>query len=128
MSSVKISRLRTVSDARGLLFEPLDDQGLKRQNNVHIVISEPGIIRGNHRHIRGSEVAAVQGPCRVRFEENGVTTNHEIPDGEVWQFEIPAGVAHAYQNIGSHPTVLVGFNTELHDPNQPDTERVNLLG
>jgi dTDP-4-dehydrorhamnose 3,5-epimerase-like enzyme len=127
VSSVKISRLRCVTDARGLLFEPLDDQGLTRQRNVHVVISEPGVIRGNHKHLKGSEVAAVQGPCLARFEENGVVSEHRIPAGEVWQFEIPAGVAHAYQNTGSGPTVLVGFNTEVHDPAASDTQRVSLL-
>jgi len=127
VSRIKIARLRCVSDVRGVLFEPLDDQGLQQQQNVHVVISEPGVIRGNHRHRLGSEVAAVQGPCLARFEENGVRTDHHIPAGEVWRFDIPPGVAHAYQNTGNTPTVLVGFNTEIHRPDQPDTERVLLL-
>lgn len=127
MSSVKITQLRSIADARGLLFEPLDALSLASQQNVHVVISEPMVIRGNHRHLKGSEVAAVQGPCLAVFEENGVRTEHRIPAGEVWRFDIPPGVAHAYQNTGDHPTVLVGFNSEFHKPEQPDAERVTVL-
>jgi dTDP-4-dehydrorhamnose 3,5-epimerase-like enzyme len=127
MSSVQIKKLRVVQDARGQLFEPVDVTEMLAQKNVHVVISEPMVIRGNHRHIKGSEIAAVQGPCRALFEEKGEVTEYLVPVQEVWQFSIPAGVAHAYQNIGTHPTVLIGFNSELHDPNQPDTERVNLM-
>ena len=127
MSSVKITRLRSVTDARGLLFEPLAADQLSAQQNVHVVISAPKVIRGNHRHRKGHEVAAVQGPCHVVFEEHGVRTEHQIPADEIWQFAIPPGVAHAYQNTGSNPTLLVGFNSEIHDPLTPDAERVMLL-
>ena len=38
----RIESLPAFRDARGTLFEPLDDQGLAAQKNVHVVLSEPG--------------------------------------------------------------------------------------
>ena len=43
-----------------------------------------------------------------------------VPEGEVWRFEFPPGVPHAFKNTGTRPAVLVSFNTELHNQAAPD--------
>jgi UDP-2-acetamido-2,6-beta-L-arabino-hexul-4-ose reductase len=126
-SAAKVTPLRTVRDARGALFEPLDAPGLAAQRNVHVVVTAPGFTRGNHYHLRGTEVAAIVGPARVRLKENGVCRDVEIPAGEVWQLVIPAGVTHAYQNPGPDPMVIVAFNSEIHDPANGDMVRDEIL-
>jgi quercetin dioxygenase-like cupin family protein len=68
--------------------------------HVHTVISQPGAIRGNHRH---------------------------VPAGEAWRFAFPPGTAHAFKNTGSGPMLLVSFNTEAHDPARADAEREELI-
>jgi dTDP-4-dehydrorhamnose 3,5-epimerase-like enzyme len=122
-----IEPLQAHRDARGSLFEPLDDRELARQKNVHVVLTEPGGVRGNHFHRSSVEMTAVVGPCLVRLKESGEIRDIEVPSGEIWRFTIPPGVVHAYRNIGAGPMVLVSFNTGLHDPANPDTVREALL-
>ncbi len=122
-----IEKLQRAVDARGQVFEPLDAPRLREQGNVHVVLTEPGQIRGNHFHHSGSEVSAVLGPARVRYRESGETTTTDVPANEVWRFEFPPGVVHAFQNIGTAPMVIVSFNTVPHDPDNPDTVREVIL-
>lgn len=122
-----IEPVRTHRDARGLLFEPLDDVGLAAQKNTHVVLTEPGVVRGNHRHVKGTEVAVVVGPAQVRLKEGDHVRDVEVPAGEAWRFEIPPGVVHAYRNPGPGTMVLVAFNSEVHDPAVSDTVREEIL-
>ncbi|MGA2396711.1 MAG: hypothetical protein ABSG30_01420 [Steroidobacteraceae bacterium] len=124
---VHIESVKTHRDARGSLFEPLNDVELKSQKNVHVVLTAPNEVRGNHRHARAVEMTTLVGPCLVRLKEAGVIRDVEVPAGETWRFTIPPGVAHAYRNTGSEPMVLISFSTEVHDPNASDTIREQIL-
>ncbi len=124
---VAIVKLKAHTDARGIVFESLEPERLGGWLNTHTVISEPGAVRGNHRHLRGTEVSAVTGPALVRYREGTQIRDEQVPAGEVWRFEFPAGVAHAFKNTGERPSVLVSFNSERHDPAAPDVERVELI-
>lgn len=129
MSSSKtlIEPVRTHRDARGALFEPVDVPDILKSRNVHVVLTEPGCVRGNHRHVVGSEVSVVTGPALVRLKEDGLLRDVHVPDGETWRFTIPPGVTHAYQNTGHGTMFLIGFNTEEHDPDKPDAIREEIL-
>lgn len=127
MSAVEIVKLKVHADARGAIFEPLEPQLLAGWRNVHTVISEPGSVRGNHAHLRGTEISAVVGPTLVRYREGTTVHDAEVPAGEVWRFRFPPGVAHAFRNLGDRAIVLVCFNTEEHDAARPDVERVALI-
>lgn len=127
MTRVEITKLKIHADARGTVFEPLEPQLLHGWQNVHAVITEAGAVRGNHQHLRGTEVSAVVGPALVRYREAGQTCDALVPAGEVWRFHFPPGVSHAFKNTGERPFLLVSFNTELHDPAAPDVERVELI-
>lgn len=59
--------LRQARDARGVVFEPLASAQLGAQRNVHVVLSAPGAIRGNHFHRVLHEVTVVMGPARVAW-------------------------------------------------------------
>ena len=69
----------------------------------------------------------ITGPAQVRLKEDGVLRDVEVPAGETWRFTIPAGVTHAYRNPGPGMMVLIGFNTEAHDPAQPGAVREDIL-
>jgi dTDP-4-dehydrorhamnose 3,5-epimerase-like enzyme len=128
MSVIKIEVLRVAQDARGYVFEPLEAAGLDgRYRNVHVVYTLPGVVRGNHRHLVGTEISSVAGPALVRYRVAGVIHDSLVPAGEVWRFEFPPGVAHAFRNEGSEPTLLAAFNSEAHDPNKPDAVRDVLI-
>jgi dTDP-4-dehydrorhamnose 3,5-epimerase-like enzyme len=124
---VTITKLKAHADARGAVFEPLEPELLAGWRNVHAVITEPGAVRGNHRHLRGTEVSTLWGQALVRYREGGATRDVQVPEGEAWRFHFPPGVAHAFRNTGQRPLLLVSFNTELHDPARPDVERVELI-
>src|SRR5207237_8923627 len=60
-------------DARGFVVEPLSLAQLTAQQNVHVVWTAAGAVRGNHHHVRGTEVALVLGPALVRYRDvNGI--------------------------------------------------------
>lgn len=126
-AGVVIERLKRASDQRGYVYEPLRDGEFASQHNVHVVITEPGAVRGNHFHVTGTEISAVSGPARVRIKEGTELVTHDIPEGETWRFTFPAGVVHAFQNTGSAPLVIVSFNTLPHDPANPNTQRDVIL-
>lgn len=127
MPKATIEVVRSIHDARGLLFEPLDAAGLAAQRNAHVVLTAPGAVRGNHRHLVGTEVTVVVGPAFVRLREDGSTRDLSVPRGEVWRLTIPPGVVHAYRNPGPEPLVMVAFNSEIHDAARPDTVRDTIL-
>lgn len=124
---VMIDKLRRALDTRGQVFEPLDELGLRDQRNVHVVLTAPGYIRGNHFHHAGTEVSAVVGPARVRYREQGEVTTVDVPADEAWRFVFPPGVVHAFQNTGTAPMIIVSFNTLAHDPENADTVREVIL-
>lgn len=127
MSRVLVEPLRRATDARGSVVEPLDALGLAAQRNVHVVLTGPQHIRGNHFHTRSTEVTAVVGPALVRYREDGELHAVEVPAHEVWRFTFPAGVTHAFQNPGPSTMIIVSFNSLPHDPADPDTTRDVIL-
>lgn len=124
---VRIDKLTCHRDPRGGVFEPLTAENIAQFRNVHVVISVPGAVRGNHRHARGVEVTSVMGPTWVRYREADKVHDAHVPPGEVWRFEFPAGVAHAFKNTGEAASVIASFNTEPHDPTAPDVVREVLI-
>jgi dTDP-4-dehydrorhamnose 3,5-epimerase-like enzyme len=128
LAGVEIQKLAVHADERGAVFEPLEPALLAGWRNVHTVISEPGAIRGNHRHVRGTEVTALLGPALVRYRSGDSIEEWQVPAGEAWRFVFPPGTAHAFKNTGCGPMVLVSFNTEEHDPARADAVREELIG
>lgn len=118
--AVSIEVLAVARDARGSVVEPLGGDAIAAQQNVHVVWTEPGFVRGNHYHERGTEVMTVWGPALVRLREAGVVRDVEVPGEAVFRFVIPPGVAHAVLNTGAAPNLIVAFNTVAHDPAAAD--------
>jgi UDP-2-acetamido-2,6-beta-L-arabino-hexul-4-ose reductase len=117
---VKIDQLKTHSDMRGTVFEPIDKESIHTQENCHVVMSEPGVVRGNHYHLIGTETIAVSGPAFLRFKEGNDIYDVEVPVNQVYQFIIPPKVSHAIKNTSTSVNILMAFNTIVHDPLKPD--------
>ena len=120
---LEYEKLEIMSDEKGVVFEPLSGEFLSGQRNSHVVISLPGVVRGNHHHVKGEETVAVMGPALVRIREKGRVEDISIPEGETYRFSFPPGLPHAIQNLSPKPNLLVAFNTVEHNPKNPDTER-----
>src|SRR5260221_9753200 len=106
MTRVEITKLAAHHDARGVLFEPLESARLSGWKNMHAVITEPGAVRGNHKHLRGTEVTAVVGPALVRYCEDGQTCDAAVPAGVVWRFDVPPRVGRAAKETPPPPPLL----------------------
>ena len=122
-----VQSIKAHRDARGVLFEPLTDAELKSQKNVHIALTQPNEVRGNHVHHTAVEITSVVGPCLIRLKEAGIVRDIEVPAGEVCRLQIPPGVVHAFRNTGDAAMLLVSFSTNLHDPTGADTVREQIL-
>jgi dTDP-4-dehydrorhamnose 3,5-epimerase-like enzyme len=119
--AIPYESLRVVSDSRGVVFEPIGAHDILRQKNSHVVISGPGVIRGNHYHLNGEEIMAVMGPALVRIKDHGIVDDVTVPEGKAYQFVFRSGVSHAIMNLSNHANILAAFNTIEHDPQNPDT-------
>jgi len=119
--ALKYDRLRVISDSRGVVFEPIEPGAIEKHKNAHVVISGPGVIRGNHYHEKGEETMAVMGSALVRTSDNDKIDEVMVPAGEVYQFIFPPGVSHAIKNLSDQSNILMAFNTMEHDPQNPDT-------
>jgi dTDP-4-dehydrorhamnose 3,5-epimerase-like enzyme len=124
---VECAEITCHADLRGVVFEPLTADQLSRQLNVHVVITAPGGVRGNHYHPFGRETLAIMGPALVRLREQGQLRDLRVPAGEAFQLIIPPGVSHAFQNMGDIPNLMVAFNTIRHNPEHPDVIKDMLL-
>ena len=124
---ITIEPIAVATDARGIVLEPIGPDALPEQRNVHLVLTEPGAIRGNHYHERGHEVTVVVGPALLRYREAGETRDVQFAAGQAYRVMIPPGIPHAFQNTGSRPIVMIGFNTVAHDPAGPDVVREVLI-
>jgi dTDP-4-dehydrorhamnose 3,5-epimerase-like enzyme len=89
---------------------------------MHVVVSNPGAVRGNHYHLQGTEIIAVTGPSLVRIKENDQIRDVKIHEKEILAFTFPPGVSHAIQNTGKKRPCHGGLqHSGPHDPNHPDT-------
>jgi UDP-2-acetamido-2,6-beta-L-arabino-hexul-4-ose reductase len=113
---VKIDKLISYADTCGIVFKPLEKETIGSQKNSHVVISEPGVIRGNHYHLYGTETIAVVGPAHLRFKEGEDIYDFEVQPKQVYKFVIPPRVVHAIKNIGKKDNILTAFSTIEHDP------------
>src|SRR5258708_36731892 len=130
MSHARLATILAVKshlDARGTLFEPLTYAELHAQKNVHVVLTQPNEVRGNHVHRTAVETTTVVGPCRVRLKEEGEVKDIDVAEGEKRRLTIPPGVVHAFRNTGTSALLLVSFSTNRHDPEGADTQREQIL-
>jgi len=86
---LKIDELTVHSDLRGVVFEPMEMKMIAEQRNTHVVISQPGVVRGNHYHLKGTETIAVMGPALVWFREDGRLRGVEVAAKKVYRFTFP---------------------------------------
>ena len=127
MPSYTIERLQPREDPRGTVLEPVGPEMLAVQQNVHVVFTLPGGVRGNHYHERGTEVMTVFGPALVRLRDGDRLEDVRAATGEALRITIPPGIGHAVRNTGDREMVIVSFNTVPHDHDNPDVVRDMLL-
>ena len=77
--------------------------------SLHLVMSLPGMVRGNHIHPETGEwICVFGGPARFFWEDEGQVRSRDLDD-ETTLIHIPAGVGHALRNNGDKPNFLIAF-------------------
>jgi dTDP-4-dehydrorhamnose 3,5-epimerase len=121
-----VKRLAKHSDQRGWLVELFRQDELEQEFfPVMSYISEtlPGVARGPHEHRQQADLFCFVGPSMFRVYLWD-SRKHSPTYGNRLVFEagesaplavvIPAGVVHAYKNIGSTPGWVVNFPNRLY--------------
>jgi oxalate decarboxylase/phosphoglucose isomerase-like protein (cupin superfamily) len=130
--AVKIVPIQTIRDDRGMRFSAPAElwNFLGVVTELHVVMLEPGTVRGNHVHARAKEgviiEAAGEWELAWQLSADSVPERTMVAAG-VWLVCYPPGVAHAFRNHGNTPLRLNCFMDMPLDKMQPDQQRCILI-
>lgn len=126
IKGVVIRRLAKVEDSRGWLAELFRNDELESEffpTMAYISSTSPGVTRGPHEHREQADLFCFMGPSnfKLRMWDNReesetfrcVTTivvGQTNPSAVV----VPAGVVHAYQNIGDTDGIVINCPNRLY--------------
>ena len=133
MKNIEILDLDKKSDERGWLIEVLGGElpeGCEEFGQLHVSVSYPGKVRGNHYHTRKVEwfcVPAGQGLLLLKDQETGETQEVIMGVNNLKTIKIQPGTIHAIKNIGEDDMVLIVYANESFDPEDPDTYYEQIL-
>ncbi len=129
-----VKQLRVNADERGSLMEILrsDDEVFDRFGQCYTSTTYPGVVRAWHyHHLQDDFFVVVKGMIKVALYDGRTDSPTK---GEVNEFflgernnqllRIPKGVMHGYKTVGTEPSLLLNFPTELYDRDEPDEFRV----
>ncbi len=127
MEKVKIEKLSpTFSDERGVITDILSGE----MQNLGIITSKKGSVRGNHYHKAQTQYTYVlKGRIEMTTkdlrEPNSVPKTATISEGEL--ITHPAMVAHTYKAL--EDTVFLAITTKMRDKGgyEDDTFRIELV-
>lgn len=126
IKGVVIRKLAKATDSRGWLVEIFRNDELEGEffpTMAYISSTNPGVTRGPHEHREQADLFCFIGPSnfKLRMWDNredsetyrSVTT---IVVGEVNPSTVlvPAGVVHAYQNIGDSEGIVINCPNKLY--------------
>ncbi len=133
IEGVVVKQLRPNTDGRGYLMELLrkDDEFFTRFGQCYVSLNYPGVVRAWHYHKKQDDhFVVVKGMCRVGLYDmrEGSRTRGEVNDFYLGEhnnilLRIPIGVAHGYKTMGTEPSLLINFPTELYNRDEPDEFR-----
>lgn len=109
------------TDERGSLFEAVrHDAG----GQVFLSTTRPGVVRGNHYHVRKTEKFCVlQGEALIRLRRVGSaqTTEYGLSGEQPSIVDIPVLHTHNIENVGGGELRTLFWADEVFDPGDADT-------
>ena len=133
MKQYEIQDLDKKSDKRGWLIEVLGGElpeGCKEFGQLHVSVAYPGKVRGNHYHTRKVEwfcVPTGTGQLLLKDRETGEIDEIIMSMNDLKTIRIDPGTIHAIKNVGEGDMVLLVYNNEKFDPEDPDTYYEKIL-
>jgi dTDP-4-dehydrorhamnose 3,5-epimerase len=118
--------LTTYHDARGWLCELFRDDELPTEFNpvmAYISMTRPGVARGPHEHVDQADVFCFLGPSNFKvylWDRRPSSPTFRVKQVEIvgvdrpMRLIVPAGVVHAYKNIGSEPGLVFNCPNRLY--------------
>ena len=133
IDGIKIKQLKRHADERGFLMEMLrsDDELYTNFAQSYISMNYPGVIRAWHYHKKQEDVwvcvkgmiKAVVYDCREGSKTFGEVNEIFLGDNNPIMFTIPIGTMHGYKTVGTEPSLLINYPTQLYNPKDPDEYR-----
>lgn len=126
ISGVKTYRLNKIQDDRGWLAELFRNDELEREFHpamAYVSFTKPGVIRGPHEHREQADLFCFFGPStfKLRMWDNrqgSESQNHLMTivagQDDPMAIIIPAGVVHAYRNIGGTDGLVINCPNRLY--------------
>jgi dTDP-4-dehydrorhamnose 3,5-epimerase len=134
IQGVEIKQLARHADERGFLMELLrsDDPVFTKFGQCYVSMNYPGVIRAWHWHKKQDDFfVVVKGMIKVGLYDlrEGSPTQGEaaelyLGDNNSIMVKIPIGVVHGYKTVGTEPSLLINFPSELYNPQEPDEYRL----
>jgi dTDP-4-dehydrorhamnose 3,5-epimerase len=118
--------LRKYHDQRGWLCELFRHDELPQEFHpvmAYISMTEPGIARGPHEHVDQADCFCFLGPSSFKlwmWDNRPHSPTYGAVQTEVAGVDrpmlviIPAGVVHAYKNVGSEPGIVFNCPNRLY--------------
>jgi UDP-2-acetamido-2,6-beta-L-arabino-hexul-4-ose reductase len=107
-------------DSRGALAEIMKSPAL---GQVFVSTTRPGIVRGNHYHDTKVEkflVLSGEAEIRLRPVLDSEIVTHRVSGADLKVVDIPPGVGHCIENVGTTELVVLFWASEPFDPAVPD--------
>ena len=134
IQGVEIKQLARHADERGFLMELLrsDDAIFTKFGQCYVSMNYPGVIRAWHHHQKQDDFFVVmKGMIKVGLYDmrEGSSTRGEVGefylgDNNNIMLKIPVGVVHGYKTVGTEPSLLINFPSEVYNPEEPDEYRL----
>ena len=119
--------LRQRTDPRGTLAELLKSP---RFGQIFVSRTHPGITRGNHYHdVKVEKFCVLEGEAVIRFRSilGGEMAECRVSGTDFKVVDIPPGMTHSIENVGSTEMVVLFWASEVLDPERPDTHHLEVL-
>ena len=126
IDGVVIRKLAKVEDSRGWLAEIFRNDELESEflpTMAYISSTNPGVTRGPHEHREQADLFCFIGPSnfKLRMWDNredsktfGCVTTIVVGQENPSAVIVPAGVVHAYQNIGNTAGIVINCPNRLY--------------
>ncbi len=121
---MEIVKLKKYSDPRGSLMENTFPDIFKETKHFFVSKSKPGVIRGNHYHLRKSEwFYVIQGECRIVIKDmkTGKKETRMVKASQNIVIHMEPNKSHAFKNTGKEELILLALVNEVHNQQDPDT-------
>ena len=109
-----------------------DDPIFSKFGQCYVSMNYPGVIRAWHYHKKQDDFfVVVKGMIKVGLYDlrEGSPTQGEaaelyLGDNNSIMLKIPVGVVHGYKTVGTEPSLLINFPSEVYNPQEPDEYRL----